>query len=299
MAGIEPDPVLSIHEVSTVMELIQLLRNGADINQLKDFSETPMHSAFRHETERGLIQQMVLNGANVNAKDAWGMTPLFYAVTRHVSDRETIEFLLEHGADIKSGKRSNDRLLDNVVTHNRECIELVIKYKFLRNFPKVQRFKINVLYENKRNFYKQYKKIVELNLIPASYEALSDYLDACATEFLQMRSSRIHGSITFEHFLTNKNPLQTDSRSSFHVMQQILQDLCLGKYPIYEDLIINKIDRKDLLRMLDARIEKHQTKCKTPTLKQKVFLNTDLMRIIKQYLTGYELFTLIMVYIID
>ncbi|GFV46666.1 ANK_REP_REGION domain-containing protein [Trichonephila clavipes] len=263
MAAQELDPVLPMHNVTTVIELRELLRKGADINEINAFEETPLHSALRRETDSGLIQQMVLHGANIDAKDIWGVTPLYCAVTRHGSDLETIKFLLEHGADIKSRKRQNDRLLDNTVTHNRKSIELVIKYKFIRNFPKVRRFKINVLYNNARDFYKQYKRIVDLNLKPACYAALSEYLDGCAIEFLQMRSVRIHGSLTLEKFLIKKNPLQTitDRRTSLQIMNKILLELYGDKYPIYEEMIINQIQHKDLLIWLDSRIDELRARC--------------------------------------
>ncbi|GFQ87039.1 ANK_REP_REGION domain-containing protein [Trichonephila clavata] len=298
MAGEESDPVFSIHDVWTVIQLRQLLKNGANVNEVNAFDETPLLSALRREADSRLIQELVFQGANVNTKDIWGVTPLYCVVARRGRDYETIKFLLEHGADIESGKRKNDRLLDHTVTHNRKCVELLIKYKFLRIFPKLQDFKINVLYRNKRDFYKQYKRIVDLDLKPSCYTVLSEYLDSCASEFLQMRSVHLNGSLTLEKFLTSKNPLETitDHNTVHQIIFKIFTELYGDKYPIYEDLIISQIGNKPLLAILNVKIGKFRSKFKISTLSEKIFMNIDLMHIITQYLTGFEFFMLLLAY---
>jgi ankyrin repeat protein len=56
--------------------------------------------ALRAAVRAGMLAEMVrlvITGTDVNARDALGMTPLFYAVT--VDSLEIVSFLLEHGAD--------------------------------------------------------------------------------------------------------------------------------------------------------------------------------------------------------
>ncbi|GFR25458.1 ANK_REP_REGION domain-containing protein [Trichonephila clavata] len=300
MADQEPDPELSIHDVSTVIQLRQLLQKGIDVNEINAFEETPLHAALRLEKDSGLIQELVFQGGDVNAKDIWGVTPLYCAVSKRGRDYNTIKFLLEQGADIKSGKHKDDRLLDHIVMHNPKCIKLLIKYKFLRKFYTYKNFKINVLYGNERDFYKQYKRIVDLDLKPSSYKVLSEYLDNCASEFLQMRSVRLNRSLTLERFLiAKKNPLETltDRHIVYQIINRIIKELYGDKYPIYEDLIINQIGNKNLWPVLNATIVRLRSKIEISTVFQRIFLNTDLMRIITQYLTGYEFVMLLFAYL--
>ena len=46
------------------------------------------------------VVHLVLEGADANARDTRGMTPLLFAVTG--DDPEIVRFLLEHGADVKA-----------------------------------------------------------------------------------------------------------------------------------------------------------------------------------------------------
>ncbi|GFY75306.1 ANK_REP_REGION domain-containing protein [Trichonephila inaurata madagascariensis] len=294
----ECDPALSIHDVSTVIQLRQLLKNGTDVNQLNAYDETPLMSALRREVDPRLIQELVYQGADVHAKNLWEEAPLYFAVAKRARDSETIKFLLEHGADIAGGKVDSDRLLEGTLRNNRECVELLIKYKFKRNFPKFQNFKINILYRNKRDFYRQYKRIVELDLKPSCYLVLSNYLDSCASEFLQMRSVYLYGSLTLEKFLTLQNPFETipDHHTMFKIIIKIFKELAGDKYPIYEDLIKNQIGNKELLGILETKIAQFCFKFGISTQSEKILMNMDLMHIITQYLTTYEFVMLLIAY---
>ncbi|CAG0912187.1 unnamed protein product, partial [Cyprideis torosa] len=70
-----------------------LLANGGDLNIANEDERSPLHQAESAETAELLIQK----GAEVNAKDRRGMTPLFVATDwNHYS---VVEVLLANGAD--------------------------------------------------------------------------------------------------------------------------------------------------------------------------------------------------------
>jgi ankyrin repeat protein len=76
-----------------------LIRNGADITIHGGGGETPLHNAIRiHALEA--VKYLIDQGANINAQDDSGFAPLHRAVAGFAPSLETIEYLLEHGADL-------------------------------------------------------------------------------------------------------------------------------------------------------------------------------------------------------
>ena len=65
----------------------QLLANGADVNAKDGDGATPLHYA----TDREIAELLIANGANVNAKDGDGETPL------DLTNTEIADLLREHG----------------------------------------------------------------------------------------------------------------------------------------------------------------------------------------------------------
>lgn len=79
-----------------------LLENGGDVNYnlMDDVGETPMHVAAA--MKRKEVGELLLKfGANINALDCFGATPLDYAD----GDDSFSSFLLSHGAKKGKGKR--------------------------------------------------------------------------------------------------------------------------------------------------------------------------------------------------
>ncbi|GFS49499.1 ANK_REP_REGION domain-containing protein [Nephila pilipes] len=289
------DSLLLIHDVCNAEQLKKLLKNGADINEINTFEETPLLSALRREADYELIKEFVIQGANVNAKDCWGVTPLYCAVARHGKDLDIIKLLLENGADIESGKRKNDRFLDHTVTHNRVCVELLIKYKFLKNFQNVKNCVSDAENNEKRDFYSEYKDVVDLDLKPSCYQFLSKYLDDCASEVIQMRSVFLSESLTLADFLTRKNPLESVSDpETFHqIINRIFVELSwnnMSKYHIYFDMIVTQLGRKNILKLLDDKLACSKSYISKLSKNKRAILNLDLMHVIAKYLNDVDLF---------
>lgn len=85
----------------------ELLRRNANVN-FRSVTGTPLHTATDSSEENMIIvQQLILHGADVNATDFFGSTPLHHACYNgHI---ETVKFLLAHKANrtIKGGPCAN------------------------------------------------------------------------------------------------------------------------------------------------------------------------------------------------
>ena len=76
-----------------------LIERGADVNAKEQYGQTPLHYAsyYNHiETTELLIER----GADVEAKDEWEMTPLHWASCKNRI--ETAKLLIEKGADLEA-----------------------------------------------------------------------------------------------------------------------------------------------------------------------------------------------------
>ncbi|EAY09221.1 ankyrin repeat protein, putative [Trichomonas vaginalis G3] len=73
-----------------------LISQGADINARDNFGKTLLHYAVDHDNQE-MMKFLILQNADVNIKDNDGMAPIHYA-----DNKETIEYLILHGADIIS-----------------------------------------------------------------------------------------------------------------------------------------------------------------------------------------------------
>ena len=81
-----------------VCEVIRLVIEGADVNARDDAGWTPLHFAAQSKAAR-IAETLLNHGAQVNAMDANGNTPLSNAVFGYTGDGETIIVLRRFGAD--------------------------------------------------------------------------------------------------------------------------------------------------------------------------------------------------------
>ena len=79
------------------MKLIEL---GFDVNATmsEKHKTTCLHAAAFYCQSTNTLEALIKKGANVNAKDHYGMTPLFYAIENR--NYLTAQFLLQHGANV-------------------------------------------------------------------------------------------------------------------------------------------------------------------------------------------------------
>ena len=130
----------------------QHLVNGADVNA-KDDGWTPLHNAAGYSTKE-MVELLISNGANVNAKNDDGWTPLHDAATKEVAElliakgadveakdkddwtplhkatfgghKEMVELLIAEGADVNA--KGEDGWTPLNITHDSETIDLLRKH---------------------------------------------------------------------------------------------------------------------------------------------------------------------------
>ena len=94
----------ALHQACSIVnpELISfLLDNGADVRKRGYFNESPLHRACSHYgTPKKTIEDLVLRGADTNALDCAGRSPLYEACL--AASFEAIKYLVASGAEVKA-----------------------------------------------------------------------------------------------------------------------------------------------------------------------------------------------------
>jgi hypothetical protein len=90
-------PALSIAALGqSPLVFNKLLDNGADVNARDDVGGTPLFSACK-EPDISPVKRLLERGADVNARSKFGETPLYMAVA--YGQEAVVRILLDHGAD--------------------------------------------------------------------------------------------------------------------------------------------------------------------------------------------------------
>ena len=136
MGGWEKTPMHVAARLGHADVLSLLLEHGADLEgHAGVLGETPLHltSSWCRTLEAG--QCLLDHGANINARDRYGWTPLHSAVGRE--NVQAVRFLLEHGADAKARDNKGwnashatwtPTLRQYESTWQREILELLSEY---------------------------------------------------------------------------------------------------------------------------------------------------------------------------
>ena len=95
------DTPLHTHAGEGRKEVVEILINaGANVNAKNDTGMSPLHNAVTKE----VVELLIAEGANVNAKNKHGGTPLHEAAAS--GHKEIVELLIAEGADV--GAKAND-----------------------------------------------------------------------------------------------------------------------------------------------------------------------------------------------
>ena len=115
-------PDISIHKAAddgNIEAIKQHIAAGTDVNS--NYEWTPLHAAANKETAELLIAK----GADINAKDDTGGTPLFWAALE--GNEEVAELLIRQGADVNAaGPKGWTALHWAVAMAQKKSVELLI-----------------------------------------------------------------------------------------------------------------------------------------------------------------------------
>ncbi|MDB4712759.1 ankyrin repeat domain-containing protein [bacterium] len=95
--GESPKDIWEAAKQGNLEAVKQHLADGADVNAKDKYGLTPLHhAAWQGRNE--IVELLIANGADVNAKDVDGGTPLHEAASD--GRKEVVELLIDNGADV-------------------------------------------------------------------------------------------------------------------------------------------------------------------------------------------------------
>ena len=111
-----------------------LLNAGAEVRSKTNWDQTALHYAAAHGTDKRNAQLLLKAGADPNAVDCDGRTPLgFTPIAGHL---EVAECLLKHGAHVRSLRNTTlDPLCLSIQARRHRLVDLFIAHGFVVNTP--------------------------------------------------------------------------------------------------------------------------------------------------------------------
>ena len=107
---------------------MELIQDGANVNAKNDTGTTPLMIAAGNNPNPEVLKVLIEAGADVNAQNKDGSTPLILAALRNTNP-EVLTALLEAGADAKvkddEGKRALDYAMENEKLEGTEALKLL------------------------------------------------------------------------------------------------------------------------------------------------------------------------------
>lgn len=194
-------------------EIVKLLiEHGSDVNNHSDEDgSTPLHEACRNsESDLRIVKFLMKNGADVNAPDFKGRTPLMNELTCDFLDKNILKFLLKY-SDVNIIDEFGNNIL--FLVENRELLKIVLEH---------------------------IAKLRALDL-PVSSEVLKytsrdhrTYFKKCTKELTLAKSTKIENSwITFFDVLVDGRRKLKNYAGNKDLVESFESSKCKKKFPIY------------------------------------------------------------------
>ncbi len=100
-AGRTSNSLLPYNAAWTVPQIQALIQAGADVNAKDVNGKTPLMFAVESNVSSEVVRLLIAAGADVNAQDEHGLSPLSFAAANNLSP-DVIQALVEAGADINA-----------------------------------------------------------------------------------------------------------------------------------------------------------------------------------------------------
>ncbi|GIY62517.1 hypothetical protein CEXT_302341 [Caerostris extrusa] len=271
---------------------------------------TPLHCLLTRGGGENyeLIRELIQKGADVNdANNDLNLTPLHQAVTGCVKDIRVINLLLQNGARLhpeyvgvtyaylELEAFSFEMPFNTSGEIAFDCIKLLIKYQFLKNYHLVERSgEMKTSSENRgENYHAKYNPITECYFKPSCYYSLRSFLDECFVEICRMEKAVLSEGLSLLSIAATKCSLHEvkNPQKRQKVTNKIIEESAKHHYPVYKDLIAERLERENLLNNLNNKLV--ITICN----KNKVSGRLDLLYVVEKYLNKLDLLNVAIAFI--
>ena len=128
-----PDPLCKIVQDEDAHGMLDLIKNGYDVNERDINGETPLHYCIRVACLPKIVKLLLEAGSDANALDKWGETPIckiriLFEGRKAKYSRENIKLLVKYGADINTRDTMGQTVLyKSAFLADKRMIEMLLK----------------------------------------------------------------------------------------------------------------------------------------------------------------------------
>jgi ankyrin repeat protein len=112
-----PNSLLPFNDNWSVVQIQAITKTGADVNAKDGEGKTPLMYAAEASVSPEVVKALIAAGADVNAKEAHGWSPLSFAAANNLSP-DIVKALIAAGADVNATDASGWTPLMYAVRHN-------------------------------------------------------------------------------------------------------------------------------------------------------------------------------------